>query len=241
MASNTIQVTLQIRHDQKDDWVARNPVLAEGELALETDPSNANSFLLKIGDGVRNWEHLPYLNKFDASYFSKTVNGDITLNPTFVEQINNLIAQAGGDAKIIITDDPVEPTDPVNLRYLEWAIAHAGHLRREVVTELPAIADADTNTMYLVPITNGIGYTEYMLINGVWDTVGTTSDSHTGYELPVATFAALGGVRSDDITQHPNTEYLSVTQEGFMTLNKVSTSKLFVPTGDTLIIYGGTA
>jgi len=92
MATNTVKVTLQIRHDEAADWLARNPVLAEGEFGLETNPSDANSFLLKIGDGVRNWEHLPYLNKFNSDYFSKTVNGDITLNPNFVDDINNLIA-----------------------------------------------------------------------------------------------------------------------------------------------------
>ena len=43
------------------------------------------------------------------------------------------------------------------------------------------------------------------------------------------------------IVGQENTEYLGVTQEGFMTLNKVSTSKLFVPTGDTLVLYGGHA
>lgn len=238
MATNTILVTLQVRHDEARDWVSRNPVLAQGEFGLEAD-----TFLIKIGDGVRDWAHLPYLNQFDSSYFSKTVNGDITLLPSFVEQINNLIAQAGGDAKIVISTDPVEPTDPVNLRYLEWAIAHAGHLKRQIVVELPAIAEADENTMYLLAATSGIGYDEYMLINGIWDLVGTTSDSHSGYELPVATTTHLGGVRADDptIEGHQNTEYLGVTQEGFMTLNKVSTTKLFVPTGDVLVIYGGTA
>lgn len=238
MAVNTVAVTLQIRNSIAENWTTRNPVLAQGEYGLESD-----TFLLKVGDGIRDWQHLPYLNKFDADYFAKTVNGDITLAPDFVADINNLIAQAGGSAKIVITNDPVEPTDPVNLRYLEWAIAHSGHLTREIVTELPTIADADSNTMYLIASQSGVGYDEYMVINGVWDMVGATSDSQSGYTLPVATVNNLGGVRADDplISGHENTEYLSVTQEGFMTLNKVSTSKLFVPTGDTLIIYGGTA
>jgi len=113
MATNTVRVSLQIRHDEKADWESRNPTLIAGELGLEAD-----TLLVKVGDGIRDWTHLPYLNRFDTTYFSKTSAGDITLLPSWVEKINNLIAQAGGDAKLVITDDPVEETDPVNLRYL---------------------------------------------------------------------------------------------------------------------------
>lgn len=230
MAVNTIKVTLQVRNDEAADWLARNPILAQGEFALEND-----TFLMKIGDGVRDWEHLPYLNRFDESYFSKTVGGDITLAPEFIEKINNLIAQAGGDAKIVITDDPVEPTDPVNLRYLEYAIAHAGHLKRAVVESLPT-EDIDEDTLYMMLASSGDHYDEYMYINGSWDVVGTTGDAAGTFVLEVATESRLGGVKASTLANHIN-----VTQEGFMTLNNVSTSLLYVPDGDTLIIYGGTA
>ena len=94
----------------------------------------------------------------------------------------------------------------------------------------------------MVASVNGQGYDEYMYIQNTWDIIGSTGN-YSGYTLPVATTTALGGVKADDptILGHENTEYLSVTNEGFMTLNKVSTSKLFVPTGDTLVLYGGTA
>ena len=239
--TNTIRVTLQIRSDGAEDWTTRNPVLAEGEYGLEND-----TFLLKIGDGVRDWTHLPYLNKLDPFYFKKTSeNGTITFSDSFAQTINNIIASAGGDAQIVIVDDPSADTDPVNYsylrRYIATAIAEAGHLKRAIVESLP-LTDIDTNTIYMVPNAGGQGYDEYMYIQGAWDVIGVTGD-HSGYILPVATTAALGGVKADDptIQGHENTEYLSVTNEGFMTLNKVSTSKLFVPTGDTLIIYGGTA
>jgi len=125
--------------------------------------------------------------------------------------------------------------------YVANAIAQAGHLKREVVQTLPT-ENIDANTIYMVRNSADNGYDEYMYIQGAWDQVGDTGD-HSGYTLPVADTTHLGGVKADDptIQGHENTEYLSVTQEGFMTLNKVSTSKLFVPTGDTLILYGGTA
>ena len=50
MATNSVKVTLQIRHDAAADWNIRNPILAQGEYGLETD-----TYLLKVGDGVNDW------------------------------------------------------------------------------------------------------------------------------------------------------------------------------------------
>lgn len=225
-------VTLRIKSAIANNWTTRNPTLALGEFGLET-----NTYLLKIGDGVRDWAHLPYLNKLNETYFQRANDGTLTFSNSFVETINNLINSAGGSAQIIINNDPTQPTDPVNLRYLEWAIAHAGHLKRAVVQELPS-SDIDENTLYMVPAQSGDHYEEYMYINGAWDMVGTTGDggSSGGYQLPVATDARLGGVKASSLAN-----YVNVTQEGFMTLNDVSTSLLYIPDGDTLILNGGTA
>ena len=237
MASNSVRVTLQIRHDEAADWVTRNPVLAQGEYGLETD-----TFLIKVGDGVTDWRNLRYLNKLNATYFKYMTDGSLTFSDSFAETINNIIANAGGDAHLVINDDPVEPTDPVNLRYLEQAIAeaiiNAHHLKRQVVTNLPTAASADPDTLYMVLASGGDHYEEYMVINGAWDMVGATGDggSGGGFILEVATEARLGGVKASQLADHVN-----VTQEGFMTLNDVSTTKLYVPTGDTFIIYGGSA
>jgi hypothetical protein len=90
----------------------------------------------------------------------------------------------------------------------------------------------------MVLASSGDYYEEYMVINGEWDMVGETGDggSGGGFQLEVATTARLGGVKASEAADRIN-----VTQEGFMTLNQVSTSLLYVPTGDTLVLYGGTA
>jgi len=72
-----------------------------------------------------------------------------------------------------------------------------------------------------------------MYINNTWDKVGDTADN-SGFVLEVATTSRLGGVKASTAADRIN-----VTQEGFMTLNDVSTSKLYVPDGDVLILYGG--
>ena len=233
MSEHRVAATFLVRNSLAEVWEQRNPTLLQGEFGLEND-----TFLIKIGDGVRDWEHLPYLNKLDASYFKRTSDGQLTFSDSFATQINNLIAAAGGDASIIITDDPTAATDPISYSYLQRfvanAIANAGHLKREIVQTLPT-QNIDENTIYMMPNSGNTGYEEYMYINGAWDQVGDTGD-HSGYELPIATSARLGGVKASNLPDHIN-----VTNDGFMTLNEVSTSLLYVPTGDTLVLYGGTA
>lgn len=232
---NSVLATLVIRNSTADNWTTRNPTLAEGEFGLEND-----TFLIKIGDGIRDWTHLPYLNKLNARYFKRLGDGQLTFSDQFAADIENLIAQSGGSAHLIIDYDPELGTDVVRYSFLQTfvadAIARAGHLKRAVVQSLPT-QDIDENTIYMVPNSAGNGYDEYMYIQNAWDQVGNTGD-HSGYTLPVASTTALGGVKA---VNDASSDYLNVTQEGFMTLNAVSTSKLYVPTGDTLILYGGTA
>lgn len=232
--NRSLPVTLLIRSATAANWLIRNPILQLSEFGLETD-----TFYIKVGDGIHDWEHLPYLNQLDSTYFKRTEMGYLTFSDSFAQTINNIIANAGGDAHLVIADDPTLPTDPVNLRYLEWAIAHAGHLKREVVENLPATIDADENTLYMILAPSGDYYEEYMIINGTWDKVGETGDggSGGGFQLEVATHERLGGVRS---STDPN--YIAVDQNtGYMSLNQVSTSLLYVPTGDTLTLNGGGA
>lgn len=234
MAVNTVPVTLQIRHSTANNWTTRNPVLAQGEYGLETD-----TVLIKVGDGVRNWINLPYLNKLDASYFKYNDDGTITFSDSFLNTIAALEAAAGEAIKNLqILDPPVEDTDVPNKKYVDDAIAAAGHLKRLIVETLPSAESADVNTLYMVPAQSGDHYEEYMVINGAWDMVGSTGDGGSGgFTLEIATSSRLGGVKS---STDPNT--IAVNPEtGIMTLNQVSTSLLYVPNGDTLILYGGNA
>jgi hypothetical protein len=46
---------LQLRRGLSSEWTSSNPVLAQGEMAVELDTHR-----FKIGDGVTNWVSLPY-------------------------------------------------------------------------------------------------------------------------------------------------------------------------------------
>jgi hypothetical protein len=50
-------VTIQLRRGISTQWAISNPVLAQGEMAVETDTQN-----FKIGDGVTAWNSLSYSN-----------------------------------------------------------------------------------------------------------------------------------------------------------------------------------
>ena len=46
----------------RDNWYKSNPVLLDGEIGLEKlPPSNKSNYAIKIGDGITDWNHLPYI------------------------------------------------------------------------------------------------------------------------------------------------------------------------------------
>ncbi len=150
-------------------------------------------------------------------------------------------------------------------------IANASHLRREIVTEIPSANYADKNTVYMLKDVNATGadkYKEYLLINNEMVLIGDTSVDLTNYVqkptvqaegnllsvaadgslvdsgiaasevglLRVATDTILGGVLSSNADNS-----ISINSLGVMSLNRVSTTKLYVPTGDEFILNGGNA
>lgn len=262
--NNVVKVTLKIRNDAAANWVNNNPILAQGEFGLEN-----NSFLLKVGDGVTHWNNLRYLNKIDPQYLVQNSDGTITFSQSFQTLLNNAITANGGTitGKLEITSAPTGNNDAVNKLYVDEAIANAGHLKREIVYELPLVSEADENTIYMILDNNIQGsdrYKEYMKIGNAIVQVGDTSIDlkhlvtgtvtpgnlitvdNTGAlvdsgitgtnvsQLEVATNLRLGGVKSST-----NDNEIAVNNSGFMTLNRVSTSLLYVPDGDALILDGG--
>lgn len=57
MAQNSVKATLILRNDLAATWASRNPILAQGELGAEIDTG-----LLKIGDGLKHFNELGYIN-----------------------------------------------------------------------------------------------------------------------------------------------------------------------------------
>lgn len=120
-------------------------------------------------------------------------------------------------------------------------------------------------------IESGDRYKDWMLIDGSFVLVGDTSVNlknlitgatipghlvsigndnsliDSGYEasrLEIATSTTLGVVKSGNgsqIKSDPGYNHIIVDNSGFMTVNHVSTTTLYVPDGDQLILNGGNA
>lgn len=62
--------------------------------------------------------------------------------------------------------------------YVQSQIGSVGHLKREIVEALPAVDDADADTIYMLKKVGGLldndHYEEYMVINGAWEMIGDT-------------------------------------------------------------------
>ena len=272
-ANNTVRVTIKVRNDLPANWVNNNPILAMGEFGLEQSTQ-----LIKVGDGSKHWNDLPYLNKVDSRYLIREADGTISLTSDFIDSLDNVITTAGGKTitgPLSIMTSPVGDYDVANKSYVDVAVANAGHLKREIVYELPAAVEAQADTIYMIKDNSILGadkYKEYMLIDNAIVQIGDTSidlkslvsgpttagnlimTDNTGAlvdtglavrdigKLEPGTINLLGGVKSSLLAN-----YIRITDEndtigpGFMTLNQVSTSLLYVPDGDTLILEGGTS
>lgn len=93
---------MQQRRDTAANWTAANPVLADGEIGLESDTG-----ALKIGDGSTAWNALDTFSP-GASVLAQTVyteNGQIA----FTAQFNTAIIQGDADAMGLLP--PSTPAD----------------------------------------------------------------------------------------------------------------------------------
>lgn len=83
------------------------------------------------------------------------------------------------------------------------AVANAGHLTREIVSALPAVASAKENVIYMVPKAGGTGdqkYGEYMLINGALEKIGDTEVDLTDYAKTADVTSAIATAKTEAAT-----------------------------------------
>ena len=71
MATRTrhVKAIIQFRRGTEAEWIAKNPILRDGEPALSRDVD-----LVKVGDGKRHWLDLPYLSGGEAANYLALYN-----------------------------------------------------------------------------------------------------------------------------------------------------------------------
>lgn len=89
------------------------------------------------------------------------------------------------------------------------AVANAHHLKREIVKTLPAVSDANADTIYMVPTSGSTdtagsqssAYIEYMLINGGFERIGTSDVDLTNYATKDEVSTAKSDAATDATTK----------------------------------------
>lgn len=91
---------------------------------------------------------------------------------------------------------------------ISTAVANADHLKRSIVDTLPEVADADENTIYMVPqngATTGGGttgvssYNEYMIVNGAFELIGSSNVVLDDYYTKSETDSAISTAKSEAV------------------------------------------
>jgi hypothetical protein len=106
--------------------------------------------------------------------------GDEATEGTILHNLAGKLDKTGGTmtGDLVLSDSSKAASEAVVDTKIATAIGSAGHLKREIVTELPAVEAANPDTIYLVKIdgiTSGDAYKEYMLIGGAMVQIGDTT------------------------------------------------------------------
>ena len=88
------------------------------------------------------------------------------------------------------------------------AVANAHHLKREIVSVLPKVSEANEDTIYMVPDAGSTGaagsnksaYTEYMLVNGAFERIGTSNVDLSNYFTKDQVTAAISTAKGEAAT-----------------------------------------
>jgi len=115
MPLQTVTWSQQAKRDTALNWSTNNPVLLEGQLGVETDDLlTAPKF--KIGDGVTDWNTLPYASSGSGSGTLQSVllNGNSTGGKSITVNTNDAIEIGNGSR--IIWDDPSLITSALNIQ-----------------------------------------------------------------------------------------------------------------------------
>ena len=161
------------------------------------------------------------------------VEEDNAANAEAIEDIKKeYLPLAGGTltGDLTLADGAKAASETVVDTKIATAINSAGHLKREIVTALPAVEEANVDTIYMIKkagVLLGDAYEEYMLIDGAFAQIGDTTVDLSNYIEKVenavnGNFAALNtdgalidaGLLVQDVKDHlGNTEKHITAQE----------------------------
>lgn len=128
------QTVIKLRRDTAANWDSINPVLASGEMGVETDTG-----LHKIGDGITAWGVLPYAASSTVTTQVKNSTGSSIPKGSVVY----ISGATGGDALVSLADADMESTSSKTLGFTAKAIANDS---LGTVIEQGLLSGIDTST-----------------------------------------------------------------------------------------------
>lgn len=172
---------------------------------MATNFTNSNISSIKIKDVKYNLKSVPFhateAEWLDINYIPKTA--ELVIYDT--DENCNYFRFKVGNGVNLVHELPFELLPKAEVESLvNSLIASAGHLKRVVLGKadnLPAIEDADTNTIYMKMSEFSLVadvYDEYMVINEAWEKIGSTRVDLTGYLKDVKAGLGLKATKDAD-------------------------------------------
>lgn len=128
------QTVIKLRRDTAANWDTTNPVLAAGEMGIETDTG-----LHKFGNGTAAWGALEYATSSKVSQQVKNTTGSSIPKGSVVY----ISGATGGDALITLADADTEGTSSKTLGLTATTIANDGY---GMVVEQGLLVGVNTST-----------------------------------------------------------------------------------------------
>lgn len=161
-------------------WYQPSTLTVEGVSSIvNTMQQTVNNLVNVIGDAEDTAEE-------------NTLYGEIAALKAKDEELEgahaNYLPLAGGtmSGDIILPDGAKAASETVVDTKIAAAIGSAGHLKREIVAALPAVEDADPDTIYMVKVEGKEEYQEFILVEGNFELIGNTAVDLTPYAQKVA-------------------------------------------------------
>ena len=201
-------------------WYQPSTLTVEGVSSIvNTMQQTVNNLVNVIGDAEDTAEE-------------NTLYGEIAALKAKDEELEGAHADylplAGGtmSGDIILPDGAKAASETVVDTKIAAAIGSAGHLKREIVAALPAVEDANADTIYMVKVEGKEEYQEFILVEGNFELIGNTAVDLTPYaqkvagavEGNIATLAADGsyadsGLAAQEVADHLDNTEIHITAD----------------------------
>lgn len=255
MANKELMAKLVLRADTAANFRTANPVLLKGECAFEVD-----TYKVKVGDGVKAYTALAYF-KGDIDYILEIFLDKATYAGTKTgyvkaaekaDKLTNAVSINGvsfnGEQNITIEDDTKIPVSEKGAANGVATLGADGLVKSE---QLPSYVDDViegyfhdgkfyVEAVHTTEISGESGKIYVDITDGVDDKTDVYRFSGSAYvsisnPLDIATEAEAKAYNNNTKAMTPLRTKQSIDNA------EISTSKLYVPAGDRLIINGGNA